>query len=78
MATRWKKEEARKKAEARKGPSPEEVKALDEKEVAEECPSSNHLGRLSLFRNRGSGSSWFDVKPPDVAGSSGGSGWSGS
>ncbi|HJO75118.1 MAG TPA: hypothetical protein QGH84_07915, partial [Rhodospirillales bacterium] len=27
------------------------------------CPSSKHLGRLSLFRNRGSGPSWFGVKP---------------
>ena len=26
-----------------------------------ECPSSKHLGRLGLFRNRGSGSSWIDV-----------------
>ena len=40
------------------------------------CPSSKHLGRLSLFRNRGSGSSLFDVKPLFVDGSSGGSGLS--
>jgi hypothetical protein len=40
------------------------------------CPSSNHLGRLSLFKNGGSGSSWFDVKPLCVDGSSGGFGWS--
>ena len=36
------------------------------------CPSSKHLGRLSLFQNGGSGSSWFDVKPLGVDGSSGG------
>ena len=40
------------------------------------CPSSKHLGRLSLFCSGGFGSSWFDVKPPGVDGSSGGSGWS--
>ena len=40
------------------------------------CPSSKHLGRLSLFRNEGSGSSRFDVKPLGVDGSSGVSGWS--
>jgi len=40
------------------------------------CPSSKHLGRLSLFRNRGSGPSWFDVKPLVADGSSGVSGWS--
>ena len=40
------------------------------------CPSSKHLGRLSLFCNRGSGSSLFDVKPLFVDGSSGGSGLS--
>ncbi len=40
------------------------------------CPSSKHLGRLSLFCNRGSGSSWFDVKPLCVDGSSGVFGWS--
>ena len=44
--------------------------------IADECPSSKHLGRLSLFRNRGSGPSWFDVKPLGVDGSSGVSGWS--
>ena len=42
------------------------------------CPSSKHLGRLSLYSNGGSGSSWFDVKPLGVDGSSGGSGWSAS
>ncbi len=40
------------------------------------CPSSKHLGRLSLFCSGGFGSSWFDVKPPGVDGSSGGSVWS--
>ena len=40
------------------------------------CPSSKHLGLLSLFSNGGSGSSWFDVKPLGVDGSSGGFGWS--
>ena len=40
------------------------------------CPSSKHLGHQSLFLNGGSGSSWFDVKPLDVDGSSGGYGWS--
>ena len=39
------------------------------------CPSSKHLGHQSLFLNGGSGSSWFDVKPLDVDGSSGGCGW---
>ena len=34
------------------------------------CPSSKHLGRMSLFRNKGSGSSRFDVKPLGVDGSS--------
>ena len=54
----------------------------DEKTLAENishtgaCPSSKHLGRLSLFCNRGSGSSWFDVKPLCVDGSSGVFGWS--
>jgi|GEM_PF-6034444 len=42
------------------------------------CPSSKHLGRLSLYSNGGSGSSRFDVKPLGVDGSSGGSGWSAS
>ena len=40
------------------------------------CPSSKHLGLLSLFSNGGSGSSWFDVKRRVVDGSSGGSVWS--
>ena len=40
------------------------------------CPSSKHLGLLSLFSNGGSGSSWFDVMPLGVDGSSGGFGWS--
>ena len=40
------------------------------------CPSSKSLGRMSLFRNGGSGSSRFDVKPLGVDGSSGGFGWS--
>ena len=40
------------------------------------CPSSKHLGRLSLFRSRGSGSPRFDVKPLVADGSSGVSGWS--
>jgi hypothetical protein len=40
------------------------------------CPSSKHSGLLSLFSNGGSGSSWIDVKPLGVDGSSGGSGWS--
>jgi len=40
------------------------------------CPSSKHLGLLSLLFNGGSGSSWFDVKPLGVDGSSGGFGWS--
>jgi hypothetical protein len=35
-----------------------------------DCPSSKHLGLLSLFQNGGSGSSWFDVKPLGVDGSS--------
>ena len=48
------------------------VKAM----FATQCPSSKHLGRLSLFYNRGSGSSWFDVKPLCVDGSSGGYGLS--
>ena len=39
-----------------------------------ECPSSKHLGLLSLFYNGGSGSSWIDVKPLVVDGSSGGVG----
>ena len=38
------------------------------------CPSSKHLGLLSLFYNGGSGSSWIDVKPLVVDGSSGGVG----
>ncbi len=42
----------------------------------EDCPSSKHLGRLSLFCNRGSGSPRFDVKPLVADGSSGVSGWS--
>ena len=29
--------------------------------IADECPSPKYLGRLSLFRNRGSGPSWFDA-----------------
>ena len=40
------------------------------------CPSSKYLGPLSLFHNGGSGSSWIDVKPLGVDGSSGGFGWS--
>ena len=40
------------------------------------CPSSKHLGLLSLFHKEGSGSSWIDVKPLVVDGSSGGFGWS--
>ena len=44
--------------------------------VVEECPSSKHLGLLSLFHKGGSGSSWIDVKPLVVDGSSGGVGWS--
>ena len=40
------------------------------------CPSSKHSGRLSLLRNGGSGSSWIDVKPLCVDGSSGGFGLS--
>ncbi len=35
------------------------------------CPSSKHLGLLSLLFSGGSGSSWFDVKPLGVYGSSG-------
>ena len=35
------------------------------------CPSSKHSGLLSLFFTGGSGSSWFDVKPLVVDGSSG-------
>jgi len=42
----------------------------------EKCPSSKHLGQLSLFHKGGSGSSWFDVKRLGVDGSSGVSGWS--
>ena len=42
------------------------------------CPSSKHLGLLSLFINGGSGSSWFDVKPLCSDGSSGGFGLSSS
>ena len=38
------------------------------------CPSSKHLGLLSLFHKGGSGSSWIDVKPLVVDGSSGGVG----
>ena len=38
------------------------------------CPSSRPLGLLSLFSSGGSGSSWFDVKPLGVDGSSGGFG----
>ena len=41
-----------------------------------DCPSSRHLGLLSVFSKGGSGSSWFDVKRLVVDGSSGGSGWS--
>ena len=44
--------------------------------VIAECPSSKHSGRLSLLRNGGSGSSWIDVKPLCVDGSSGGFGLS--
>jgi PAS domain-containing protein len=40
------------------------------------CPSSKHSGLLSLFFTGGSGSSWFDVNPLVVDGSSGGFGWS--
>ena len=40
------------------------------------CPSSKSLGRLSLFHNEGSSSSWIDVKPLGADGSSGGFGWS--
>ena len=40
----------------------------------EDCPSSKHLGLLSLFHKGGSGSSWIDVKPLVVDGSSGGVG----
>ena len=36
-----------------------------------QCPSSKHSGLLSLFFTGGSGSSWFDVKPLVVDGSSG-------
>ena len=43
--------------------------------AAPDCPSSKHLGHLSLFLNGGSGSSRFDVKPLVVDGSSGGFGW---
>ena len=39
------------------------------------CPSSKHLEHLNLLSNGGTGSSWFDVKPPGVDGSSGGCGW---
>ena len=40
--------------------------------VNQNCPSSKHLGHLSLFVNGGFGSSGFDVKPLGVDGSSGG------
>ncbi|MDP6709676.1 MAG: enoyl-CoA hydratase-related protein, partial [Alphaproteobacteria bacterium] len=40
-------------------------------QVTQECPSSKHSGLLSLFFTGGSGSSWFDVKPLVVDGSSG-------
>jgi hypothetical protein len=43
------------------------------KRNARGCPSSKTLGALSLFRNGGSGSSWFDVKRHAADGSSGGS-----
>ena len=59
--------------------SPAELAALGEAlsrcetETVEDpyCPSSKHSGLLSLFLNGGSGSSWFDVKPLVVDGSSG-------
>ncbi len=52
-----------------------EVKGLrQEMRDLKECPSSKHLGLLSLFYNGGSGSSWIDVKPLVVDGSSGGVG----
>ncbi len=38
-----------------------------------ECPSSKHLGLLSLFFIGGSGPSWFDVMLLGVGSSSGGS-----
>ena len=38
------------------------------------CPSSKHLGLLSLLFSGGFGSSWFNVKPLVVGGSSGVSG----
>jgi hypothetical protein len=37
LANRWKKEEIRKRREARQGLTPEQVKALDEKEAADEA-----------------------------------------
>ena len=45
-------------------------------DAVKHCPSSKHSGRFSLFYNGGSGSSWIDVKPLCVDGSSGGFGLS--
>jgi len=50
MASRWKKEEARKKAEARRGLSSEEIKALDEKDAAKKKLESETRGfHAALF-----------------------------
>ncbi len=48
-------------------------KPLD-KYTRQDCPSSKHLGLLSLLFSGGFGSSWFNVKPLVVGGSSGVSG----
>ena len=52
--------------------SQDKVQGLYEIRIA--CPSSKHLGLLSLLFSGGFGSSWFNVKPLVVGGSSGVSG----
>jgi hypothetical protein len=50
MASRWKKEEAKKRALAREGLSPEEIKQLDIKELGEERIERNiHKLHIQLF-----------------------------
>ena len=62
-------------ARTKKDDLPVKEEELTEDEKKKTCPSSKHLGHLSLFLNGGSGSSRFDVKPLVVDGSSGGFGW---
>ena len=56
------------------GPFSKDYAPAGEGSFFTDCPSSKSLGRLSLFHNEGSGSSWIDVKPLGADGSSGGFG----